>query len=139
VPRQNCRSISFQFRANLARSQRTLDFHQHPSASLGEARLAAIGLAVDQFQQIVAEHLVTEKIRQSRDRLLHRANALHNLGTLPHKLEEFFVRSLHHLLRRNAIGLNIDRVQATTAILTNFHKRLLQKTNNDEDPSILVF
>jgi hypothetical protein len=79
--------------------------------------------------------LLAEKIRQSGDGLLHRANALHDLGTLPHELEEFFVRSLHHLLRRNAIGLSIDRVQAIAAIFSDLHKRLLQQTDNDKDPS----
>ena len=99
VPRQDCRSISFQLHTNLARSQRTPYFHQHPPAGLGESGLPAIGLAVDHFQQVVAQHLFAEEVGQSGNRLLHRADALHDLGPLPHQLKEFFVRRLHHLLR----------------------------------------
>ena len=50
-----------------------------------------------------------------------------------------FVRRLHHLLRRNAIGLRIDRVQTIVIIFPNFHKRLLQQTGNDQDSSTLIF
>src|SRR5260370_455916 len=138
VPRQDGGSISFQFRANLARSKRTPDFHKYPAARLGEAGLSAIGLAVDQFQQVVAEHLLAEKIRQSGDSLLHRANALHHLGTLPHKLKEFFVRSLHHLLHRNTIGLSIDRMQALAVVLPHFHKPSPRKRTNDARDLTLV-
>jgi hypothetical protein len=50
------------------------------------------------------------------------------------------VRRLHHLLRRNTIGLRINgvRVQTIAATSFNFHKPLLQKTDSDQDPSTLV-
>src|SRR5271163_4664919 len=135
--------MSLQFRANLARSQRTPDFHKHSPASLGEAGLAAVSLAVDQFEQVVSQHLFAEEIRQSANGLLHSANAPHDLGTLPYELEEFFVRRLHHLLRRNAVGLRINingvRTQATAVIFPNVHKPLLPPMARPLDSSLLVF
>jgi len=123
--------------ANLARSQRTPHFHEHPPARLGKTGLTPSRLAVDQFQQVVAG-TARRKDSPSNNCLLHRANAFHDLGTLPHNWRSFFVRAFTPAAPK-CYWLSIDRMQTITIIFPNFHKCLLQLTANDRDPSALVF
>ena len=45
-------------------------FHESRAAGLGESGLAAVGLAVDQFEQVLAEDVIAKQIGQPGDGLL---------------------------------------------------------------------
>jgi hypothetical protein len=73
-------------------------FHQNHAAGLGEPRLAAAAFAINQLQQFIIQHFLSEKIGQSGDCLLNGADATHYVRTLLHELPELLVRFPHNLL-----------------------------------------
>jgi len=57
MPQQNRRDLLLYVLANLTGAERPSRFHQHHAAGFSEAGLAAITLAVYQFQQFLVEQM----------------------------------------------------------------------------------
>src|ERR1017187_3683645 len=128
MPRQNRRSLPLQLCAYLACVQRTPHLHQHSAARFRESGLASVRFAVDQFQQVLAQRLLADQVCQSNNRLLDRANALHDLGPLQQQLPQLVVRRLYYMMH---VRLGVHLMQAITL---HFHTPLRQETD-DHVPS----
>src|SRR5262249_14745839 len=108
--------------AHFADRKRPTGFHQRHATGFGKSRLASAGLAVDQFQQILAQDVVTKQIGQSRDGLLQRTDALHDVGALPHELAQFLVGCFDDFLHmRIAVAQKVSVSRSVAAIYSKLH------------------
>src|SRR6185369_3459696 len=98
MPQQNRRDLLLYVLANLTGAERPSRFHQHHAAGFSEAGLAAITLAVYQFQQFLVEHLVSKHVGQANDSLFDGADAFHDFGALLEQTPQLVVRGLEYLL-----------------------------------------
>ena len=131
VARQDGRHLLLDQFANLASAQRPARFHQHHAASLGESWLATVGLAVDKFQQFVVQDFIAEKIGETDDGLLDRADAFHHVSSLAHQLAEFFVSLADHFHNVRIVAAWHAFVSVAELGATDLHDPILRRGGPD--------
>jgi hypothetical protein len=82
LPCQQGRIPPFDFLAHFLRQQRPARFHQYHAAGPGESRLSGVRTVINEFQQFIANHVITEQICQPQNCLLDGANSFDDLRPL---------------------------------------------------------
>jgi hypothetical protein len=79
-------------------------FHQYHTASLGESWLAAAAFTIHQFQQVIAQDLISKHIRQANDGLFYGSDTFHDFSALLKQRPEFVLGRAQNFLHVGAAG-----------------------------------
>src|SRR5438093_3445585 len=102
-------------------------FHQDHTAGFGEPWLAASTLAIYELQQLFIQYIIAEQVGEADNRLLYRANPLHDFSALAHELAQLLVRGSYNFLNVliTALGSTLAYVATTRSVFIPSSERNL--------------